>query len=86
VILEMGVGSHDLFAWAGLKPLSSQSQPPKLLGLQARATGIRLWGEKTQSGFLPEGPDEETICMCILLRVCIYPQWGWLSRFHGSLP
>jgi hypothetical protein len=27
--------SHELFAWAGLKPRSSQSQPPKKLGLQS---------------------------------------------------
>jgi hypothetical protein len=33
VILEMG--TDKLFAQAGLELLSSQSQPPKLLGLQA---------------------------------------------------
>jgi hypothetical protein len=29
VILEMGGGSLELFAWAGLELKSSQSQPPK---------------------------------------------------------
>jgi hypothetical protein len=29
VILEMGVVSHKLFAWGGLKPRSSLSQSPK---------------------------------------------------------
>jgi hypothetical protein len=29
VILEMGGVSHKLFVWAGLKPKSSRSQPPK---------------------------------------------------------
>jgi hypothetical protein len=41
VILE--IGSHELFAWAGLEPRSSQSQPPKSLGLQAWATGTQLF-------------------------------------------
>jgi hypothetical protein len=38
--LEMG--SHELFAWAYLELWSSQSQPPKELGLQAWATGAWL--------------------------------------------
>jgi hypothetical protein len=34
--------SHNLFAQAGHKPWSSQSQPPKELGLQAWATGSKI--------------------------------------------
>jgi hypothetical protein len=40
VILEMR--SHKLFAWAGLKPRSSQSQPPQELGLQTCVTSTWL--------------------------------------------
>jgi hypothetical protein len=39
VILEMG--SQELFTWAGLEPQSSPYQPPRLLRLQAWATGTR---------------------------------------------
>jgi hypothetical protein len=36
------IGSCELFAWAGFKPRSSWSLPPKWLELQAWATGARL--------------------------------------------
>jgi hypothetical protein len=41
LLVEMG--SDKLFAWAGLKPWSSWSQPPKKLGFQVWAT--RSWCE-----------------------------------------
>jgi hypothetical protein len=37
------MGSHEPFAWTGLKPQISQSQPPKI-GLQAWATGTEPKG------------------------------------------
>jgi hypothetical protein len=34
--------SHELFTYSGLEPQSSQSKPPKQLGLQAWVTGAQL--------------------------------------------
>jgi hypothetical protein len=36
--LFLEIGSCELFAWAGLEPWSSWTQPPKQLGLQAVAS------------------------------------------------
>jgi hypothetical protein len=39
--LLVGMGSHKLFAWAGLKPWSSWFQSHKSLGLQRRVTSYK---------------------------------------------
>jgi hypothetical protein len=81
--LEMG--SHEIFAPAGVEPWSSRSQPRKKLGLQVWATGAQLiFTIFNALGLVAHAYDVSTgEAKAEGLRVQIQPQQ--CSEFDGSL-